>query len=67
MSPAEEHKDWKTEDWAKVIWTDETAIMLRYWKGGLRIWCKPDEKYDKSCLRRRFKKLAMEFMFEEGE
>ena len=59
---AEAHKDWTLEDWKRVIWTDETAVMLRPWKGSYRIWRRPDERYEPSVIRRRYKK-AMSFMF----
>jgi len=57
-----EHKDWTLEDWKKVIWTDETSVLLNYWKGSFRIWRKKEEKYFKTCTRRRFKG-ASQFMF----
>jgi len=29
------YENWKLEDWKDVIWTDETSIVLGYWRGGI--------------------------------
>ena len=49
-------------DWRNVIWTDETSVILGHRRGRMRVWRRPDEKYDIHCIRRRWKG-AKEFMF----
>ena len=56
------YKDWTLEDWKRVIWTDETSVILGLRRGGYRVWRLPDEVYNKSCVRPRWKN-ASEFMF----
>jgi len=48
--------------WEKLIWTDETSVIIGQRRGGYRIWRKADERVVKSCIRRRWKKFT-EFMF----
>jgi transposase len=56
------HRDWTLKDWKNVIWTDETSVVLGHRRGGVRVWRRPGERYDKTCVRTRWKK-ASEFMF----
>jgi hypothetical protein len=56
------HKDWTLEDWKKVIWTDETSVLLSHRRGGYRIWRRRDKTVLKSCVRSRWKGYS-EFMF----
>jgi len=56
------HENWTLEDWKKVIWTDETAVVLGYRRGGYRVWRTKDEAFTKSCIRERWKGYS-EFMF----
>ncbi len=44
---------WTLEDWKKVIWSDETGVILNYRRGGYRIWRTPEEKFIKSAIRER--------------
>ncbi len=53
------HKDWTLEDWMRVIWTDETSVILGHRRGRLRVWKMPKEIMEDSVIRRRFKKYAM--------
>ena len=32
------YKDWTVEDWKRVIWSDETAIVLGHRRGAVKIW-----------------------------
>ena len=32
------YKDWTIEDWKRVIWTDETSVILGQRRGNNRIW-----------------------------
>jgi len=57
-----DHKDWTLEDWKRVVWSDETSVMLGHRRGGYRVWRKVDQAYDKSCVRPRWKGYS-EFMF----
>ena len=44
------HKDWKAEDWAKVIFSDESNFQLLPTPGRLMVWRKPGEAYKPECL-----------------
>lgn len=57
-----EHKDWTLEDWKNVIWSDETSVILGHRRGSVRLWRTPEEAYEKSTVRRRWKGFS-EFMF----
>jgi len=49
------HKDWTLEDWKRVIWTDETAVVGGNVRGKRRIWRRADEAHDKTCIVVRWK------------
>lgn len=55
-------ENWTLEDWKKVIWSDETSIILGHRRGSVRVWRRTEERQDKTCIRRRWKG-ASEFMF----
>ena len=57
-----ERKDWGLDDWKKVIWTDETSVLLNSRKGGYRVWRTAKERFDRTCVRPRWKGFS-EFMF----
>ena len=48
-----DHQDWTLEDWKKVIWSDETSVVLLYRRGGYRIWRQLEEAFVRSCIRER--------------
>jgi hypothetical protein len=56
------HQDWTVEDWKRVIWSDETSVIINHRRGGYRVWRTSSEKYVKSCIRERWKGFA-EFQF----
>lgn len=56
------HAHWTLDDWKNVIWSDETSVVLLHRRGGYRIWRTKDERFQKSCIRERWKG-ACEFMF----
>ena len=58
---AETHKDWTIEDWKKVIWSDETSVILGHRQGGTKVWRTVEERYERTCIRRRWKGCS-EFM-----
>lgn len=41
---AQDHLHWTTEDWCKVMWTDESPYVLRYAKR-TRVWRLHNERY----------------------
>lgn len=57
-----DHQDWTLEDWKRVIWSDETSVVLGHHRGGYKIWRTADEAFVKSCIRPRWKGYS-EFMF----
>lgn len=57
-----EHQNWSLEDWKKVIWSDETSVVLLHRRGGYRIWRRSHEAFVRSCIRERWKGSS-EFMF----
>lgn len=56
------HKDWTLEDWKRVIWSDETSVILGQRRGAVRVWRDPNEAYDRTVIRNRWKSFS-EFMF----
>jgi hypothetical protein len=53
---------WTLEQWKAVIWLDETSVILRHRRGGIRVWRRAWEKYKKTCMSQRWKGVS-EFMF----
>jgi transposase len=58
----EKYKDWTLEEWKRVIWSDETSVVLGSRRGGERIWRTSKQKNNIHCIRHRWKG-AKEFMF----
>lgn len=59
---AKRHEHWTLEDWKKVIWTDETSVVLGHRRGAVRVWRDKGERQERSCIRQRWHG-ASEFMF----
>jgi transposase len=57
-----DHKYWTVEDWKRVIWSDESSVVCGFRRGGYRVWRKPEERFNKSCIRPRWKGYSS-FMF----
>jgi transposase len=57
-----DYKDWTIEDWKRVIWSDETSVILGHRRGAVRLWRSDTEAYERTCIRRRWKGYS-EFMF----
>jgi transposase len=57
-----DHKDWTLDQLKKVIWTDETSVVLNHRRGGYKVWRSSDEAFVKSVIRPRWKGYC-EFMF----
>jgi Transposase len=56
------HQEWSLEEWKRVIWSDETSVILGQRRGNIRLWREPHEAYERTCIRRRWKNCS-EFMF----
>jgi transposase len=48
-----EHRNWKTEDWKKVLWSDECLVKRRCGKGPVWVFCTPQEKWHQDCIEPR--------------
>jgi Transposase/DDE superfamily endonuclease len=57
-----EHQNWSLEDWKRVIWSDETSVILGQRRGAVRLWRRPNEAYEPTVIRNRWKGFS-EFMF----
>jgi hypothetical protein len=58
----EAHRNWKVDDWKKVIWSDETSIQT----GGhqkRKIFMRKSEQYHDSCVGTSFKSGRQSVMF----
>jgi Transposase/DDE superfamily endonuclease/Helix-turn-helix domain len=47
---ARDHKNFKREDWRRVLWTDESSVSTDSY-GKVRVWCRKDELYDPECTQ----------------
>jgi transposase len=47
------HKDWTLYDWQRVIWSDETSVILGQRRGAVRLWRRSNEAYESTVIRRR--------------
>ena len=58
------YKDWTIEDWKRIIWTDETNVVLGQRRGNHRVWRTPLEGEEPvtSTIQERYHK-GTEFMF----
>lgn len=56
-------KDLTLEEFKRLaIWTDETAVVIGMRRGKIRLWRLPNEAFEESCIRRRWKGFTT-FMF----
>jgi hypothetical protein len=44
------HEHWTLEDWKRVIWTDETSVILGHRRGVYRIWRRSHEAHNTTCV-----------------
>jgi transposase len=56
------YEHWTLEDWKAVIWSDETSVVVGQRRGSLRVWRRPWERFNRSCIRPRWKGYS-DFMF----
>ena len=47
---AKEHVNWTPEQWARVLWTDESPYVLRF-NGKTRVWRMHNERYSPTCCK----------------
>jgi transposase len=52
---AKECQNWNSEEWSKVIWTDESSVELGKQSRQVLVWRSPGEEYNKDCLAPTFK------------
>ena len=45
-----DHASWTTEDWAKVLWSDESTFTQFETNRCSRVWREPKDKWSPSCL-----------------
>lgn len=57
-----QYQHWTIEDWKRVIWSDETSVVLGQRRGRVRVWRTPWEQFEDTVIRRRYKGYS-EFMF----
>ena len=48
---ARQHRHWTLNDWKNVVWSDESRFQLYRADGRVRVWRKPHESMDPSCLQ----------------
>src|SRR6266498_1288675 len=56
------YQHWTLEDWKKVIWSDETSVVVGARRGSYKVWRKSEEGIIEEITRKRWKGY-MEFMF----
>ncbi|OJJ62070.1 hypothetical protein ASPSYDRAFT_610823 [Aspergillus sydowii CBS 593.65] len=52
---------WTNDSIKDLIFTDETAVVLGQRRGAVRVWRTPEDQYNQTCIRRRWKGCS-EFM-----
>lgn len=57
-----QHQDWTLDDWKRVVWSDETSVVLGAIRGKRRVWRRTRESEDGTCISRRWKGFKS-FMF----
>jgi len=45
-----EHRQWPTEQWRNVIWSDESSFTMFLTKGQVHVWHQPKELCNTECL-----------------
>jgi transposase len=58
----EVRKHWKLQHVKPIIWTDETAVLIRVRFGKQRVWRTPIERYHRTVMMPRYK-TTCEFLF----
>lgn len=59
---AKDHKDWKAEDWAWVIYSDEAYVVLGESKGTIYVTRTADEVYHDDCIILKYKQSDLRVM-----
>ena len=50
----QEHANWTSNEWNRVLWSDESPFVLRY-NGRQRVWRRHNERYSVKALKGSFK------------
>lgn len=50
---AREYRNWGAEEWANVLFTDESRFCLRSPDGRERVWRRPGERFEQCCISER--------------
>jgi len=59
---AMDYKDWREEDWERVLWSDEAYVVLGDNKGSVFVTRRSDEVYDDTCVVPKFKQSNLRVM-----
>jgi len=59
---AKDYKDWKAEDWARVIYSDEAYVVLGESKGTVYVTRTADEVYHDDCIIPKYKQSDLRVM-----
>ena len=53
---------WTLDDWKKILFSDETSVIVGHRRGADRVWRKPSERDNKTVIQGRWAHYS-EFMF----
>ena len=56
------HQKWTSEEWEKVIWTDESTFEVMKTSRQITVWRKSEERYNLDCLTPTFKSECTSIM-----
>lgn len=59
---AVKHKGWHSEDWARVIWSDECYVYIGDTKGTVWVTRSASEEFDEDCVIPTFKQSSLRVM-----
>lgn len=59
---AKKFEGWGSEDWERVIWSDEVYVVLGDRKGSVYVTRKADEEFHKDCVVPKFKQSNLRIM-----
>jgi transposase len=59
---ARKFEDWGSEDWARVIWSDEVYVVLGDWKGSVFVTRNLQEEFHEDCVIPKFKQSNLRIM-----
>jgi transposase len=59
---AKDHRSWTTEDWMRVIWSDECYVYIGDNRGTVWVTRAVDEEFDENCVVPTFKQSSVRVM-----